>query len=105
MPVDGWTAVEVPYVSGNKDTKSTTFHVIDCPLFDPEEDYTDRCNFYLCEEEKKKKTGRKDSGVRKDAERLFRYGRSCKEIAKTLNISIKTVYKHKTRWNKENNKK
>ena len=104
MPVDGWTAVEVPYVSGHKDAKSTTYHVIDCPLFDPEENYQERCNYYLCVEEKKKKTGRKEGERRKEIERLFRYGRSNREIADKFCLALSTIQGYRTRWRKEQKK-
>ena len=95
-PVDGWTAEEVPYMSWCRSRATTTFVVIDCPLFVPEENYKQRCNYTYREPA--------NSEERKQIERLFGYGRSNKEIAEQFSLSLKTVRDYKTQWRKENNK-
>ena len=99
IPVEGWTAEEVPYLGWAYGEEKTTFHVIDCPLFDPMEDYDGQerrarlyCDFTDDEKEKK-------GGVRREkTERvyqLFREGLNNKDVAHILGLAPRTIRQYR----------
>lgn len=99
VPVEGWTAEEVPFMSWIESRATTTFHVIDCPLFDPEENY----------DERKKEmcwggyepTKRELQERRERIEYLIRYGWTDKAIALECGLSVNSVSGYRHRWRKK----
>lgn len=95
IPVEGWTAEEVPYRDG-AGKYSTTYAVTACPLFDEQEDYYERmkgCN--------PNKLGRKPpiSGkMLKKMEFRFACNWTLKAIAAEFGVGTATVSKYKAEW-------
>lgn len=99
VPVEGWTAEEVPFMSWMESRATTTFRVIDCPLFEPEEDYDKRMkNSCGLAEEGKRAESRKRI---EEIERLFLYGFTDTAIALRYGLARSTVYNYRKAWRKK----
>ena len=103
-PVEGWTAEKVPYMNWTNNP-STTYHVIECPLFDPEEnyDYRARNSFGMAEDNREPRK----YVAREHVEYLIRLGWPNKAIAQMCNVQYGTVrqYRHKMKKQQEREKK
>lgn len=99
-PVEGWKAEEVRF---REDTGiyTTTYHVIECPLFVPDADYERRTK--ECGESKQ--PGRKPRADRSIIENLIRYGWTNEAIARRFGLSPATVQGYRLRWRKKQQEK
>lgn len=99
VPVEGWTADEVPFMSWIESRATTTFRVIDCPLFDPEEDYDERMkrSFYAGEGGKREDKQKRNEEI----ENLIHYGWTDLAIALKFKLSSETIRKYRQEWRKK----
>ena len=92
VPVEGWTAKEVPYRYGNSQ-HTTTYEITACPLFDEDEDYYERMRGSV------KKPVWKIAGKRLEKmEFRFQCNWTLKAIADEFGISTSAVSNYKRRW-------
>ena len=98
VPVDGWTADEVPYREQDG-SHIITYHVIDCPLFELDEDYMKRMN-RACREVDSDKAEEKRKRI-EEIENLIRYGWTDKAIASRFGLSLKSANGYRIRWRKK----
>lgn len=98
VPVEGWTADEVPFRERDG-SHIRTYHVIDCPLFELDEDYVKRMK-HACglAQEGKRAESRKR---REEIENLFRYGWTDKAIALRYGLKPNTVNAYRCKWRKQ----
>lgn len=105
VPVDGWTAEEVPYIGWHENRATTSFFVIECPLFDPMEDYYKRMRMSVPREEVAHEDVTLDRPKklikRPVVERLIESGLYDIDISERLGLSIATVRKYRWRFRKK----
>ena len=102
VPVEGWTAKEVPFRDGTG-IYSTTYAITDCPLFEEQEDYDER-NKVL---DSKARGWRSPIGGKKLEKMEFRF--KCnwplRAIADEFDVHVNTVSKYKSLWRKKQGRK
>ena len=101
-PVEGWTAEKVPYMNWTNNP-STTYHVTECPLFEPEENYEKRMRNSFGLEERKKEP--RKYGGRKHAEYLIRLGWPNKAIAQKCELHYETVRRYRNEMKRREREK
>ena len=98
VPVEGWTAEETPFRAKDGEYIKT-YNVIDCPLFEPMEDYKERTkNSYGEDTEPKQK---KKQNKWEEVEPFLRDGYSDLAIAIKFGLNLDSVRKYKWRWKKK----
>lgn len=95
----------MPYLSLAYGSETTTFRVIDCPLFDPMDDYDGqerRARLYcdIADEEQEGKSGARKENTER-VYRLFREGLNNKDVAHRLGLAARTVRHYRWKWKKE----
>lgn len=98
VPVEGWTAKEAAH-RGNNGEYLKTYHVIDCPLFDLDEDYVERMKQAYCGAGNGKRAERQKRI--EEIENLLRYGWTDKSIAQRYGLSLKAANGYRCRWRKK----
>ena len=98
VPVEGWTAEEVPFRE-NDGSHIRTYHVIDCPLFELDEEYQRRIKHAFFDEESGKTAERRKRI--EEIENLIRYGWTDKAIASRFGLSLKSANGYRIRWRKK----
>ena len=96
-PVEGWKAIKVPYFIGAGSGIDSTYYVSECPLFEPENECTEKrgcgiCSLCGC---------LLDGGEAKTR----KYCYSCVPLGYTYNPSTKRIYKHWWYTHKEQQEK
>ena len=98
VPVEGWTAQEAAH-RGNNGEYLRTYHVIDCPLFELDQDYVKRMKRAYWETESGKRAERRKR--REEIENLIHYGWTDKAIALRFGLNPKTVNGYRCEWRKK----
>ena len=99
VPVEGWTAEEVPFMSWIESRATTTFRVIDCPLFEQDEDYDQRMKRACFDAEGGKREERRKRI--EEIENLLRFGWTDKAIALRFGLSLHSANGYRSRWRKK----